>query len=106
MVGKLHEYPRRIAFSEGTHTIFGQGSRFARWLCHCAANTITHFLIPFVTGEVLRRCHCKVRQHFPEPSIYIACCVVKVSRRCTWVLVGSVGDSFKTDPQNEVKKSS
>ena len=66
MVGKLHEYPRRIAFSEGTHTIFGQGSRFARWLCHCAASTITHFLIPFVTGEVLRRCHCKVRQHFPE----------------------------------------
>lgn len=56
MVGKLHEYPRRLAFSDATHTIFGQGSRFTKWLCHGAMGTIARFFIFFVTGEVLRRC--------------------------------------------------
>ena len=56
MVGKLHEYPRRLAFSDATHTIFGQGSRFTKWLCHGAGGTIARFFILFVTGEVLRRC--------------------------------------------------
>lgn len=56
IVGKLHEYPRRLAFSDATHTIFGQGSRFTKWLCHGAGGTIARFFILFVTGEVLRRC--------------------------------------------------
>ena len=30
MVGKLPEYCTRFAFSDATHTIFGQGSRFTK----------------------------------------------------------------------------